>query len=285
MLTTIVTSSTLIANTVITGVPVVTKKLDCLIFDRTKSLKLAIHRKVNYIDIDNIRYSYIHGDNKSTRTILYFHGSGGCIRDREFVYYLFDKLKVNWIAIEYPGNSGTLRFTESTLKGMKYAIDSIYHEHKFTRDIIWGTSIGGGYALKLGELDNRYKYIIHCVSFFNMNKTVHAKLNFTSMIYGYGAWDSLSLVNNLKITQKLVVVHATHDELFLKQYCICNYKNVDYVKVDGTHAVVDFCDKTIEEICKSISIKNTKPNQIVCRVMRDQVLDSILVLNTKLEDI
>ena len=62
-----------------------------ILFKRTNTLNLTNSRKKNIITYKNHKSIYLYSINPEyKRTILYLHGSGGSIHDREFICIFFD---------------------------------------------------------------------------------------------------------------------------------------------------------------------------------------------------
>ena len=81
------------------------------------------------------------------------------------------------------------------------------------------------------------------------------------------------------MSQKVIVVHATDDRLFVDQHKLCTYKNTEYLEVSGTHAHLDLSNKVIKEVCKELDLQGSEYNEIIVGTMRDIVVKSIDVQN------
>lgn len=227
-----------------------------LLFKRTTSLNLTKSRKKNVISHEGYKTIYIHSLEKNyDRTILYLHGSGGTIHDREFICKFFDALEVNYLIVEYPLKRKNL-LQKQSMKLFKEMLDQIYEYHNLEKDIIWGTSLGGMVALHLFSIDLSYKYLIHCISAFD---PVCSKNDFIRI--GFGIF-GLTLPNNIikqslpNDDRKKIILYSKNDEYFAGQEkLVVNLPNIILLESTNPHACFDLKNVYID-LLKGVEIED-----------------------------
>ena len=232
-----------------------------VIFKRTDGLNTTRDRNKNLIEIRGKLSTYIYSFNPDyDRNILYLHGSGGSIHDREFICYLFDLMKVNYVILEYPQTLDNI-LTKAGVAAIKEFIDTIYEYHEQKKDILWGTSIGGIIGVALYNIDPDYKYFVHCVSSFNTYASTNINIK-----WGLGAYGALTPGSILKseipkCDRPMIVLRSKDDNYFKNQYMLLECKdNITVLHSSGIHAcfnlelvykdMSDALDLELEEITK-----------------------------------
>jgi len=152
---------------------------------------------------------------EAKKTILFFHGNGGNISHRGDSLYIFHKLKLNTLIIDYPGyGSSQGQPTEenlyrSALSAWKYLV----HNKKIKPQniIIFGRSLGGAVAVDLASQVKAGGLILE--STFSSARDV-ADIAFSGLakfIYLRYSFDSLNKIQ--KVTSPVLIIHSPDDTL------------------------------------------------------------------------
>lgn len=152
---------------------------------------------------------------QAVKTVLFFHGNGGNISHRGDSIYIFHKLKLNVLIIDYPGygeSSGQPSengLYQSANAAWQYLISGKKINSKDI--IIFGRSLGGAVAVDLAAKVEAGGVILES-TFSSVSDIV--KIAFPVMsnfIYLRYSFDSLSKINNVK--SPVLVIHSTSDEV------------------------------------------------------------------------
>ena len=149
------------------------------------------------------------------KTILFFHGNGGNISHRGDSLYIFHKLKLNTLIIDYPGYGGSAGHPsedglyQSADAAWQYLIDEEKIEPK--NIIIFGRSLGGAVAVDLASRVNAGGLILE--------STLSSARDFVDMafpvlshfIYLRYSFDSLDKMN--MVTAPVLMIHSPDDEI------------------------------------------------------------------------
>lgn len=149
------------------------------------------------------------------KTVLFFHGNGGNISHRGDSIYIFHKLKLNVLIIDYPG------YGESTGHPSEQALyqsaNAAWHyliadkKIKQKNIIIFGRSLGGAVAVDLAARVNAGGLILES-TFSSVRDVVDIVFSgLSSFIYLRYAFDSFSKIN--KVEAPILVIHSPDDEV------------------------------------------------------------------------
>ena len=152
---------------------------------------------------------------EANKTILFFHGNGGNISHRGDSIYIFHKLKLNVLIIDYPGyGSSTGQPSEDGLyQSASAAWQYLISDKKVKPEdiIIFGRSLGGAVAVDLATRVKAGGLILES-TFSSVSDIV--KIAFPIMsnfIYLRYSFDSLSKITNVK--SPVLLIHSPDDEV------------------------------------------------------------------------
>jgi len=212
-----------------------------VLFNRYTNLNLTKHRKKNFYNYEKFKTIYIHSlDKNYSQTVVYFHGSGGTIHDREFVCQMLDYFEVNYIIVEYPIGMNDVLLPEN-LKQMSEAVDYILEYHKLEHDVIWGTSLGGNVATWLFNNNKKYKKLVHCVSFFDLSDSDSKTISSVSKLYRITLPKNITNEKLIDDDRKKLIISTKRDEYFKSQiqtHQVTESENVKILYVSGSHSTI-----------------------------------------------
>lgn len=152
---------------------------------------------------------------QAVKTVLFFHGNGGNISHRGDSIYVFHKLKLNVLIIDYPGygeSSGQPSengLYQSANAAWQYLVSDKQVKPKDI--IIFGRSLGGAVAVDLATRVEAAGLILE--STFSSVSDI-AKIAFPIMsnfIYLRYSFDSLSKIHRVK--SPVLLIHSPDDEV------------------------------------------------------------------------
>ena len=152
---------------------------------------------------------------QANKTVLFFHGNGGNISHRGDSIYIFHKLKLNVLIIDYPGYGSSTGqpsedgLYESASAAWQYLISD--KKAKSEDVIIFGRSLGGAVAVDLAARVKAGGLILES-TFSSVSDIV--KIAFPIMsyfIYLRYSFDSLSKLTHVKYP--VLLIHSPDDEV------------------------------------------------------------------------
>ena len=152
---------------------------------------------------------------KAKKTVLFFHGNGGNISHRGDSLYIFHKLKLNVLIIDYPGygNSEGTPSEQSLYQSANVAWQYLisYKNVNPANIIIFGRSLGGAVATELASHVNAGALILES-TFSSVRDFVDIAFPALSYVmYIRYSFDSLSKIN--KVTSPVLMIHSPEDEV------------------------------------------------------------------------
>lgn len=154
-------------------------------------------------------------DNKSDKTVIFFHGNGGNISYNQERLVIFNELHFNAIMIDYRwyGKSkGNIQKEEDIYKdadaAYKYIIDKGVNPKNI---IIWGQSLGGAIAIYLAQNKDIYATIIES-SFYSMDSMAANIYRFlpTLLLLRFHLRSDEKIEN---IISPILLIHSRNDEI------------------------------------------------------------------------
>jgi len=152
---------------------------------------------------------------QADKTLLFFHGNGGNVSHRGNSLYIFHKLKLNVLIIDYPGYGQSEGIP--TEKGLYQSANSAWHylisEKKVEpkKIIIFGRSLGGAVAVDLASRVNAGAVILES-TFSSVQDVVDRIFPLISdFIYLRYSFDSINKINN--VTAPILMIHSPNDEV------------------------------------------------------------------------
>ena len=151
---------------------------------------------------------------QAEKTILFFHGNGGNISHRGDSIYIFHKLKMNVLIVDYAGyGKSEGRASEDSLyQSANAAWHYLINDKKIkAKDIIiFGRSLGGAVAVDLASRVKAGGLILES-TFSSVRDFVDiAFAPWSSLIYLRYTFDSLSKLKH--ISSPVLVIHSPDDE-------------------------------------------------------------------------
>lgn len=111
--------------------------------------------------------------NKPLGLVLYFHGNSRSIKGwakyaKDFFRYNYDVVLVDYRGF---GKSTGKRSEKDMLKDMQFVYDSLAVQYTEHHIIVYGRSLGSGFATKIAS-ENKPRYLILDAPFFNFTKAI-----------------------------------------------------------------------------------------------------------------
>lgn len=152
---------------------------------------------------------------EADKTILFFHGNGGNISHRGDSLYIFHKLKLNTLIIDYPGygESDGVPSEDGLYQSANAAWKYLISEEKMDPKniIIFGRSLGGAVAVDLASRVNAGGLILES-TFSSVHDIAGVIFPVVSnFIYLRYSFDSLNKIK--KVTVPVLVIHSPDDEI------------------------------------------------------------------------
>lgn len=152
---------------------------------------------------------------EADKTILFFHGNGGNISHRGDSIYIFHKLKLNVLIIDYPGygDSTGQPSEEGLYQSANTAWQYLIENKKIApkKIIIFGRSLGGAVAIDLAARVQAGGLILES-TFGSVREITNILFPVISnFIYLRYSFDSLSKINNVK--SPVLLIHSPDDEI------------------------------------------------------------------------
>jgi len=178
---------------------------------------------------------------EATKTILFLHGNGGNISHRGDSLYIFHKLKLNTLIIDYPGYGNSQghpteeNLYQSALVAWKFLVD----ERKVAPQniIIFGRSLGGAIAVDLASRVKAGGLILES-TFSSARDFVDIAFPIVShSIYLRYSFDSLNKIKTVGVP--VLVIHSPEDEIIpfelgQKLYAAVQSEK-EFLQIEGGH--------------------------------------------------
>lgn len=164
---------------------------------------------------DNIKLNAWFLDNKSDKTVIFFHGNGGNIFYIQERLKIFNELHLNVILFDYRGygkSEGKIHKEEDLYKDSNAIYNYVISRGTNTKNIIlWGQSLGGAVAINLAQNKNIYATIIES-TFYSMDEMARTQYWFlpTRLLLKF------HFINNEKISNinsPILIIHSNNDEI------------------------------------------------------------------------
>ena len=178
---------------------------------------------------------------QANKTVLFFHGNGGNISHRGDSIYIFHKLKLNVLIIDYVGYGDSEGIPSE--KGLYQSADAAW-QYLVSNEkiepkniIIFGRSLGGAVAVNLASRVKAGGLILES-TFSSVRDLVEIAFPMLSpFIYLRYSFDSLSKIKNISIPT--LVIHSPDDgvipfELGVKLFKKLNTEK-DFLQIRGSH--------------------------------------------------
>lgn len=164
---------------------------------------------------DNITLNAWYLDNKSEKTVIFFHGNGGNISYNQERLEIFNTLHLNAIMIDYRGygkSGGSIQNETDLYKDADATYRYILEKGIDPKNIIiWGQSLGGAIAIHLAQNKNISATIIES-SFSSMDAMANKQYGFlpTSLLLKFHMRSDEKISN---ILSPILVIHSRNDEM------------------------------------------------------------------------
>ena len=197
---------------------------------------------VNLSTKDNVKISgWFLPHPQARKTVLFFHGNGGNISHRGDSLYVFHKLKLNVLIIDYVGY-GDSEGSPSE-QGVFQSADAAWQYlvlHKRTKPesiIIFGRSLGGAVAVDLASRVKAGGLILES-TFSSVRDLVDIAFpTFSPFIYLRYSFDSFSKVKNISVPT--LVIHSPEDGVIPFELGVKLFKGIksekDFLQIKGGH--------------------------------------------------
>ena len=178
---------------------------------------------------------------EAKKTILFFHGNGGNISHRGDSIYIFHKLKLNVLIIDYLGY-GESEGSPSEL-GLYQSADAAWQHLISTKNIkadniiIFGRSLGGAVAVDLASRVKAGGLILES-TFSSVRDFVEIAFPILSpFIYLRYSFDSLIKIKNISVPA--LVIHSPEDGVIPFELGVKLFKGLktekDFLQIRGSH--------------------------------------------------
>ncbi|MDH5395267.1 MAG: alpha/beta hydrolase [Gammaproteobacteria bacterium] len=152
---------------------------------------------------------------QAEKTVLFFHGNGGNMSHRGDSLYIFHKLKLNSLIIDYPGygesegSPSEKNLYDSADAAWQYLMTE--KKTKAEKIIIFGRSLGGAVAADLASRVNAGGLILES-TFSSVRDMVSILFpGVSNLIYLRYSFDTLNKIK--KIKSPVLVIHSPGDEV------------------------------------------------------------------------
>lgn len=174
----------------------------------------APFREINFDIAPGVRINGLHFyRNNSKGIILYFHGNTRSIKGwakyaRDFYRYDYDVVLVDYRGF---GKSTGKRSEQDIMQDMQFVYERLVEEHGKSNMIIYGRSLGSGFAAKLAA-DNHPRYLILDAPYYNFKKVVERFLPFLpwQLVLRYHLRTDKWI---MKVNSPVYIIHGTKDWL------------------------------------------------------------------------
>lgn len=171
--------------------------------------------------------------------ILYFHGNSRSIKGwaryaRDFYRYDYDVVLVDYRGF---GKSTGKRSEKEMLNDMQFVYEKLKENYSEDHLIIYGRSMGSGFATKLAS-DNNPRYLILDAPYFNFLKVIERFLPILPVrfVLRYHMRTDLWLP---KVNCHTYIIHGTRDRLIPIKHSErlqkINPRKVTLIRIDGGH--------------------------------------------------
>ena len=150
------------------------KQKDYIFFPTKTYTPPPSHLNIEEVFIDTEDGEKLHAwwlaNNEADKTVLFCHGNGGNLTDRDFRLGIFDSLKVNALIFDYRSygkSSGEIRKEEDLYTDVKAAWNYLAVNKSIPPEkiIVWGRSLGGAMALDVAQGKNVAAVIVEATFF------------------------------------------------------------------------------------------------------------------------
>ena len=198
--------------------------------------------KVTLSTKDNVKISgWFIPHPQAKKTMLFFHGNGGNISHRGDSLYIFHKLKLNVLIIDYvgygesDGSPSEQGLYQSADAAWQYLISS--KNIKADNIIIFGRSLGGAVAVDLASRVKAGGLILES-TFSSVHDIVDIAFPILSpFMYLRYSFDSFSKVKNISVPT--LVIHSPEDGVIPFELGVKLFKGIntekDFLQIRGSH--------------------------------------------------
>ena len=174
----------------------------------------APFREINFDIAPGVRINGLHFNRDNSKgIILYFHGNTRSIKGwakyaRDFYRYNYDVVLVDYRGF---GKSTGKRSEQDIMQDMHFVYDRLVEEYGEGNMIVYGRSLGSGFAAKLAA-DNHPRYLILDAPYYNFKKVVERFLPFLpwQLVLRYHLRTDKWI---LKVKCPVYIIHGTKDWL------------------------------------------------------------------------
>ena len=174
----------------------------------------APFREINFDIAPGVRINGLHFNRDNSKgIILYFHGNTRSIKGwakyaRDFYRYNYDVVLVDYRGF---GKSTGKRSEQDIMQDMQFVYDRLVEEYGEGNMIVYGRSLGSGFAAKLAA-DNHPRYLILDAPYYNFKKVVERFLPFLpwQLVLRYHLRTDKWI---LKVKCPVYIIHGTKDWL------------------------------------------------------------------------
>lgn len=178
---------------------------------------------------------------EAEKTILFFHGNGGNMSHRGDSIYLFHKLKLNVLIIDYPGYGESdghpfeRGLYQSADAAWKYLVSD--KNIKAENIIIFGRSLGGAVAVDLAARVNAGGVILES-TFSSIRDIIDIAYPVLShFIYLRYSFNSLEKIQ--KVNSPILIIHSPDDEVIPFELGQRLFENIssekEFLQIAGGH--------------------------------------------------
>lgn len=172
-------------------------------------------REVSFDTQDNVTLNGWYIDNKSDKTIIFFHGNGWNIYNNQERITAFNALGVNALIFDYRWygkSAGSIQREDDIYLDGEAAYQYVLSRGiKGENIIIWGQSLGGAIAIHTAQWKPIFRTIIES-TFVSMDRMASGQYWFlpTSLMLRFH-FDSINNISN--ILSPILVIHSPDDEI------------------------------------------------------------------------
>lgn len=226
----------------------------------SKTIQFTPRRPYRDLWLENRMHAWHFNSYPQEKTILFCHGSGGNISERDYLIDICEKQRLNLLMFDYSGFGKSLgsphpdQLLQDGRTAYKYLLAEGIPVNKI---ILWGESMGGAIATKMAEEFGCHSLIL-MGTFSSLDDILRQRGGFVSNFLGMTA--KLILPNTLptieilgKLNCPIVIAHSTDDDLIPFRCAQENFKRITHPKalflpIKGTHFYPDFSSSDLEKL-------------------------------------
>jgi pimeloyl-ACP methyl ester carboxylesterase len=224
--------------------------------------------------LDNRIHAWHFNSYPHEKTVLFCHGSGGNISERDYLIDICEKQRLNLLMFDYSGFGRSLGSPHSNqlLEDGRVAYRYLLNEGiSVNRIILWGESMGGAIATKMAEEFGCHSLVL-MATFSSLDDILRQRGGYVSAFLGMTARlilpNTLPTVNILgKLHCPIIIAHSVDDDLIPFKCAEENFKRIShprtlFLPIKGSHFYPDFTSEDLEKLFSFCDLDVTRAKEL-----------------------